>query len=203
LKTFSKIILLTFLFNSTVSCTEMDKKSDKKLSKKQIMLINGYSQMSSILKGMRLTDTLLFFKVESETIDDFATMLSKSGDNLIKEMNEFPKKTSWINLEQTGASEIQKRTLDAMQADRIKSYAPLAGLKNEIFERTLLLVTSGMLNQARSLAKTMQEIEDDPQRKAFLKRAFNAFDSLYNADVKILNEVYFKHDKFKGQLSKY
>lgn len=181
----------------------MDKKSDKKLSKKQIMLINGYSQMSSILKGMRLTDTLLFFKVESETIDDFATMLSKSGDNLIKEMNEFPKKTSWINLEQTGASEIQKRTLDAMQADRIKSYAPLAGLKNEIFERTLLLVTSGMLNQARSLAKTMQEIEDDPQRKAFLKRAFNAFDSLYNADVKILNEVYFKHDKFKGQLSKY
>jgi hypothetical protein len=197
LKTFSLLLAASFLFTACDSKSKTSSKSaEKNVSKNQTLLINGYSQMYQTLGAFKWTDELLAVKFNSKEVQDFGGRLDEAATKIGERLEYLQDSEKWLNLENTGASELQSKLFSSLTKERIKSYTPVVGLDGAIFERTFLLVGSGILNQMQHLTYVMLEVEEDEKRREFLEMAQKSFENLREEDLKLLNSKYFKHDKF-------
>jgi len=177
-------------------CAAKDASEKGTLSKSQTELVNGYSQIYQSLGAFTWADELLMVKRNSKRLQIFAERVSSSAKKIEEGLEGIEKNEKWIVLDQTGVNDFQKKMFSSMTDERIKSYAPLLGLKGPVFERTLLLVNSGLLNQMKHAVYVLIDVETDEQRLKFLNRTKQVFEELYDFNVKLLNKFYFKHDKF-------
>ena len=179
----------------TSSCNSQ-KDTSANLGGQRTLLVNGYSQMYRTTGVFTWTDELLLVKMNSKEIKDFGKRLDEAVTAIGKELEKLEISKEWLVLDKTGSSELQNKLLSSMTKERLKSYAPVVGLSGPIFERTLLLTTSGILNQMKHLTQVMLEVEKDKKRRKFLEMAKKSFENLRDEDLKLLNKVYFKHDQF-------
>jgi len=189
--------LLTFLLASLfTSCTPDKSTQDKKVDKDQTFLINGYSHMYKTLGAFEWTEELLLVKLNSKELKGLGERLDEASTKIRERLDRMKNTEAWLELENTGASDMQTELFASMTRERIKSYTPVLGLSEEIFERTFLLVASGILNQMKHLTYVMLEVEKDKKRIEFLEMAKESFEKLREEVLKLLNSKYFKHDKF-------
>ena len=70
--------------------------------------------------------------------------------------------------------------------------APLVGRSGAVFERSVLLSNSGLLDHSRHLCKAMADAEPDPNLKRLLLNAERHYSALYDEVVALLDQVHFK-----------
>ncbi len=161
------------------------------------MLNDGYSLLYQAVSGLRFSDELLIVKVETKpverVVDNVAAMASGLKDDLDRLAKDYPA----VRIDQKPLPEMEQRRRAAVTKDRLLSYAPLAGPSGPAFERTLLLSTSGALNQTLYLCQVMAEIEPDPQLKKFLQGAERKMARSYDQVVVLLNSDYFKDNTYR------
>lgn len=175
--------------------------SDSPLSDNQITILeNGYAQMYGGVKSLGWTDKIFLIRFETDAVEAFGTKLTDDAKDLQDDLEYLADVTPWLDLNNTGMPEIENMKLKAVQKDRLKSFLPIIGRSQPNFERTLLLSNSGVLNQMQHLSTVMLDIEVDPHRRDFLKKAHSTFVELYEDNVVLLNRDYFCHNK--GEESK-
>ena len=157
-------------------------------------LSHGYAQLHTMLGALAWTDDLLLFKLESDWLEDTAEDLAKTASSLDGRLERLAGKYPGVDLDDDGLPEIERRKRDAVRNDRLLSFAPMIGRTGANFERTLLLSTSGALNQMRHLCRVMLELETEPGLRGYLDDARRETDRLYARVVDLLEERYFRED---------
>lgn len=92
--------------------------------------------------------------------------------------------------------EIEQRKRESISSDTRKSLAPIVGKTGVAFERKLLLSASGALNQLKFKCQVMAARESVASLRQVLTNAGQRFAALYDEDVKLLNERYFRHNTY-------
>ncbi|MEO7854025.1 MAG: hypothetical protein ABIR94_17495 [Rubrivivax sp.] len=161
------------------------------------MLNEGYSLLYQAVSGLRFSDDLLLVKRESDRVEKVIGGVAALSDKLKADLERIAKNYPAVRIDLEPLPEMEQRKRSAVTKDRLKSYAQLVGLKGEAFERTLLLSTSGALNQTRTLCQVLAELEPQPELKRFLLDAAKSFDDRYEDVVVLLNQVYFKDNTYR------
>ena len=92
--------------------------------------------------------------------------------------------------------EVEKRKRESVSSATPRSQVPLVGKTGTAFERKLLLAASGALNKLMSQCRVMAEREPVDSLRQVLMDAEKHFAALYDEDVKLLNERYFRRNTY-------
>ena len=177
--------------NPTAGPTQAPAKRDNAL------LNDGYSLLYATVSGLRFSDDLLLVKFESDRLEKVIKDVSGYADTLKADLERVAKNYPAVRIDLKPLPEIEVEKRDAVNKDRLLSIAPVVGRSGPAFERTLLLSSSGALNQSQFLCQVMAEAEPDPNLKKLLLDAEKRFAGLYEEVVVLLNEVHFKHNTYK------
>ncbi|MEO5733141.1 MAG: hypothetical protein ABIN96_08800 [Rubrivivax sp.] len=161
------------------------------------LLNDGYSLLYEGVSGLRFSDDLLLVKFESDRLERVIKSVSSGASKLRADLQRIAKDYPAVQIDRKPLPEIEVEKRSAVNKDRLLSIAPLTGQGGPGFERTLLLSTSGALNQMQFLCQVMAEAEPDPNLRRFLTEAEQGFAKQYESVVELLNEVHFKHNTYK------
>ncbi len=161
------------------------------------LLNGGYSLLYSAVSGLRFSDDLLLVKFESERLNKVIKDVSTTADKMRSDLQRIAKDYPAVQIDRQPLPAIEVETRNAVNKDRLLSIAPVVGQSGPAFERTLLLSSSGALDQTRFLCQVMAESEPDPNLKRFLLDSEKQFARLYDQVVLLLNQVHFKQDPAK------
>lgn len=191
-----KLLLPFFLILSIISCNPQQ--SDKTgNSENQTLLTNGYSYIKTLLGGITLTDKVLYIRSESDLVDKYITKVAKAGRKIESELKSISEPSKWLVLNNSGQPKFQKMLLNSLTTENITNFLPVVGQSKDIFERTILLNTTGVLDQLNHSTGVLLKVETSKGRLEFLKRVKKDFGDLYLEGSKLLNSKYFKHSKYK------
>lgn len=161
------------------------------------LLNDGYSLLYATVSGLRFSDDLLLVKFESNRFEKVINDISAYSDKLKADLERVAKNYPAVRIDLQPLPEIEVEKRDAVNKDRLLSIAPVVGRSGPAFERTLLLSSSGALDQSRFLCRVMAEAEPDPNLRKLLQDAEKRFAGLYDEVVVLLNQVHFKHDTYR------
>ncbi len=161
------------------------------------LLNDGYSLLYAGVSGLRFSDELLLVKFESNRLERVIKSVSDGASKMRADLQRVAKDYPAVQIDRQPLPEIEVEKRSAVNKDRLLSIAPLTGQSGAGFERTLLLSTSGALNQMQFLCQVMAEAEPDPNLKRFLTDAEQRFAKQYEDVVVLLNEVHFKHNTYR------
>lgn len=158
------------------------------------LLNDGYSLLYSAVSGLRFSDDLLLVKFESDRLKKVIGDIASTSDRLRAELQRIARDYPAVQIDRDPLPAIEVAKRSAVNKDRLLSIAPVVGQSGPGFERTLLLSSSGALDQTRFLCQVMAQSEPDPNLKRFLLSAEQQFAGLYDAVVLLLNQDHFKHN---------
>ena len=156
------------------------------------VLSHGYAQLYDAASGLRWLDEFLLVKTESAPTHQAIRELAEYSSRLKRELEELARANPSISLQDDGLPLLERNKRKALQADRAKSLAPLAGARGSDFERTLLLTQSGVLNQLRFLAQAIADAETDTERRQYVTGVRQELDRLYARIVRLLDKEFFR-----------
>ena len=191
-----RLLLLLVSACLLAGCASVPSDSGPKGSAKRDneLLNDGYSLLYSAVSGLRFSDDLLLVKFESDRLQKVITDISKTSDKLRADLQRIAKNYPAVQIEHQPLPPIEVDKRAAVNKDRLLSIAPVVGQSGPGFERTLLLSSSGALDQSRFLCRVMAESEPDANLKRFLLESEQQFARLYDEVVLLLNQVHFKHN---------
>ncbi len=174
-----------------------DRESTTPAKRDNSLLNDGYSILYETVSGLRFSDDLLLVKFESDRLEKVIKDVSSYSDTVKADLERIARDYPAVRIDRKPLPAIEVEKRDAVNKDRLLSIAPLIGRSGPVFERTLLLSSSGSLDQTRFLCQVMAASEPDPNLKLFLLGAEKRFAALYDEVVVLLNRVHFKHDTYK------
>lgn len=179
---------------SPVQERQMSGDDSSQANEERTILSNGYAQLYDGFNKMAWTDEIFLVRIESDVVDDFGSRLSEVATELSAALEALQAQegAGWIDLEETGLPEVSLRTINSSDRDRLLSFAPFFGRDRENFERTLLLSASGGLNHLLHLTEVLLDAETDAERLNFLEGTKSRLSELYERDIEILEEIYFR-----------
>ena len=155
------------------------------------ILNEGYSIFYSTLDGLSKFDLVFLVKSEAKPVHDVTTAVTDYADTLKATLDRVARDYPAVDIELDPLPVIEQRTRGGMTKDRLVSFAPFVGLTGESFDRRMLQVLEGTLNNLRFMAKALADEEPEPSLKQIATTAHNRFEQLYTEVLNMLDEKYF------------
>lgn len=175
---------------------QQEQKAEQQRQMTRLELNQGYSLLYQAAGSLSNTDKAFYVKVESDRVQKVVTDASDYASKLKADLERIAKDYPAVKIDLDPLPEIEKRKRASISKDTLKSLAPFVGKTGPAFERKLLLSVAGALDQLEFQCKVMADEEPVDSLRKFLRQAQSKFGQLYEADVKLLNQVYFKHDTY-------
>lgn len=161
-------------------------------SRDQRTILNeGYSILYSTLDGLSKFDLVFVVKSESQPVNDLTTEVTEYAETLKATLERVARDYPAVDIELEPLPVMEQRTRSGMTNDRIKSFAPIVGLKGEAFERRILQAVEGTLNNVRFMAQALAEEEPEPSLKQIATTAHTRLEDLYQRVLAMLDDKYF------------
>jgi len=185
-------VLLILIAGIVGGCSSDSKPKHKAEEQDQRAILNeGYSLLYHDLSGLSRVHLIFFVKTESEAVRKVTREVTDYAKTLGKKLEYVAKNYPAVNLNLDPVPVMEERTRKAMIKDRLRSVAPVVGLKGESFNRRMLQTLEGALNHNRFLCKVLAEEEPEPSLKQILANAQAEFDRLYAKVLDLLLETYY------------
>ena len=158
----------------------------------------GYSLLYDAVSGLQHGDRAFYVKFESDPAQRVVSRVADYAAALTADLERVEREFPAVDIRQQPLPLLERRKRQALRNSNLKRLAPVVGETGPAFERTLLLSTSGALNQLRFHAQVMAQLETDPALQSILRDAEQQFAALYVDVVELLNAQYFRHDTFEA-----
>ena len=155
------------------------------------MLNEGYSIFYSTVDGLSKFDLVLLVKSETKPVNEVTTAVTDYADTLKATLDRVARDYPAVNIKLDPLPVIEQRTRGGMTNDRLLSFAPVAGLTGESFDRRMLQALEGTLNNLRFMAKALADEEPEPSLKQIATTAHSRLEQLYQRVLAMLDETYF------------
>src|SRR5262245_36330092 len=109
------------------------------------VLNEGYSIFYDTVDGLSMFDMVLVVKSETDAVDEVTTAVTDYADRLKATLERVARDYPAVDIELEPLPVMERRTRSGMTTDRIKSFAPVMGLKGESFDRRMLQSLEGTL----------------------------------------------------------
>ena len=162
------------------------------LSQQRLLLSEGYSILYEDASNLDLVGLILYFKAESDEVDELVTALGEFGGELKLDLERIARDYPGVRIDLDPLPEMEKRKRLAIATGRAKYFAPLIGRSGREYERTVLLSFSNGVNHERHLCQVMAEEEPDAGLKKFLLDTEKRYSDLYDRIQELLENEYFK-----------
>lgn len=175
-------------------------KAEKKQDESQFTrqdLNEGYSLLYMAVGSLSSTDKAFYVKFESDAVEKVIGDTSDYAAKLQADLERISEDYPAVKIDLDPLPVMEKRKRAAISSDTLKSLAPIVGKSGPAFERKLLLSSAGALVQLEFQCQVMAMHEPVESLRAVLNDAQARFGELYEAQVKLLNEVYFKHNTYE------
>jgi hypothetical protein len=156
----------------------------------------GYSLLYDSASSLSDVQKVFYIKVESDPVERVIGEISDYAAALQADLERIAQDYPAVRIDLDPLPELEKRKRESISSDTRKSLAPLVGKTGTAFERKLLLAASGALNQLMFQCRVMAEREPVDSLRQVLLDAEKRFAALYDEDVKLLNERYFRHNTY-------
>lgn len=183
-----------FKDNNSASA-EQEKRQEQHMTRQE--LNEGYSLLYMAADSLSGTNKALYVKVESDRVQKVVVSASDFAGELKSDLERVAKDYPAVKINLDPLPVIEKRKRSSLSSEMVKSLAPVAGKTGAAFERKLLLSSAGVLVQLQFQCEVMAEQEPVDSLRKFLTDSGQRFRELYEAEVKLLNEVYFKHNVYE------
>jgi len=191
----TSVALVIGLAGFAGACVSDDAPQQKADVKDQRAILNeGYSILYTNISNMSRFDLIFLVKSEAEAVNEMTTKVTDYADSLKKTLEGVARDYPAVNILLDPVPVIEQRTRSAITKDRLVTFAPLVGLKNESFDRRMLQSLEGMLNQLRFLTRAIADEEPEPGLKTIAENAHAKFEQLYNQVLEMLREKYYIND---------
>jgi hypothetical protein len=185
----SRLLLACLVAGLAACAADGPARSDDPRKTRQI-LAEGYSLLYSDLKGLDRAELVLYFKEESDDVDEMATEISDFAARVRKDLERLSKAYPAARIDLDPMPEIEKRKRASMMKARVKDYAPWIGKTGKPFERSLLGQLRSGLAQQSHLCKVLAEIEPEPGLRDFLLDSQKAFDRHFERLDRFIDKRY-------------
>jgi hypothetical protein len=155
------------------------------------ILNEGYSLLYSELNNASKVDLLFLVKSEAQPVNEVTTAVTAYVDTLKATLERVARGYPAVDIELDPIPVMEQRKREGITKDRLMSFAPVAGLKDENFDRRVLQTLEGMLNQLRFLTKAIAEEEPEPSLKQIATTAQKKFEQLYGQVLAMLTDKYY------------
>ena len=155
------------------------------------ILNEGYSIFYNTVDDLTKFDLIFLVKSESEPVNEVTTAVTDYADTLKATLDRVARDYPAVNIELDPLPVIEQRTRGGVTKDRLLSFAPVVGLTGESFDRRMLQVLEGTLNQLRFMAEALADEEPEPSLKQIATTAHSRFEELYARVLNMLDEKYF------------
>lgn len=155
------------------------------------ILNEGYSLLYKQLNDLSKVHLIFLVKSEAKPVNEVTTAVTEYVDSLKSTLDRVAKDYPAVNIALDPLPVMEQRTREGITKDRILSFAPIVGLTGESFDRRMLQVLEGTLNQLRFLTKALADEEPEPSLKQIATAAHNKFEQLYERVLDMLTEKYF------------
>jgi hypothetical protein len=155
------------------------------------ILNEGYSILYSDLDDLSKADLIFLVKSETKPVEEVTTAVTEYAAALKRTLDRVAKDYPAVDIALDPMPVMEQRKRGAITKDRLSSFAPVAGLRGESFDRRMLQTLEGALNQLRFLTKALADEEPEPSLKQIATTAHNRFEELYGRVVAILDEKYY------------
>jgi len=155
------------------------------------ILNEGYSIFYSTVDDLTKFDLVFLVKSEAKPVHDVTIAVTEYADTLKATLDRVARDYPAIDMKLDPLPVIEQRTRGGMTKDRLVSFAPFVGLKGESFDRRMLQVLEGTLNNLRFMAKALADEEPEPSLKQIATAAHDKFEQLYGQVLNMLDEKYF------------
>jgi|AntDeeMinimDraft_5_1070356.scaffolds.fasta_scaffold01144_5 hypothetical protein len=175
--------------------TDADSKAQRQANRDALNA--GYSLLYDSVSSLSDVSKVFYVKVESDDVQRVIGDVSDYAAALQADLERIAKDYPAVKIDLDPLPEIEKRKRASISSDTRQSLAPIVGKTGAAFERKLLLSASGALNQLKFKCQVMAAREPVASLRQVLTDAENRFAALYDEDVKLLNERYFRHDTYE------
>jgi hypothetical protein len=140
---------------------------------------------------MSKVDLIFLVKAEAEPVNELTTTVTDYADALKKTLERAAKDYPALNIALDPVPVMEQRTRSAIAKNRLLTFAPIVGLKDESFDRRMLQTLEGMLNHLRFLTEALADEEPEPGLKRIAADAHTRFEQLYDRVLGMLREKYY------------
>jgi len=190
----SRAVFTLMLAGLAAGCASLGTAREKplNLSQQRLLLSEGYSILYEDASNLDLVGLILYFKAESDEVDELVTALGEFGGELKLDLERIARDYPGVRIDLDPLPEMEKRKRFAIATGRAKYFAPLIGRGGREYERTVLLSFSNGVNHERHLCQVMAEEEPDAGLKKFLLDTEKRYSDLYDRIQELLENEYFK-----------
>ncbi len=143
----------------------------------------GYGLLHELVSKQKDVSKILIIKKEKSDLHAVIKEISAVSHEATKRLEAFAAQDKSITLKSKGLPWVEEKTRASIESARTKQ---LLGSSKRKFELELLLTQSEALTYGTHLAKSLAQIETEPQRRDYLTQLSGQLDGLY---VKVLNLI--------------
>jgi hypothetical protein len=153
------------------------------------VLSYGYALLYEMVRTERFADKMLLVKSASEDVKRIVGRIADHSADAKARLEQLAKDYPAIRIDRDVLPEVQVNMLHSLETEQVKDVLSRSG---KDFERTLVVVLVGFVQQERHLARAMVDEETDANRRRFWSDTQRRFDAEYADALALLERRYFR-----------
>ena len=172
-----------------VGCSTVHEHAEQTARGGRPVLSYGYALLYEMLRTQRFADKILLVKSESDDVKHIVGRIADHAANDKARLEQIAKDYPAIRIDSDVLPEVQVNLLHSLEKEQVKDVLSKSG---KDFERTLVIVLVGFVQQERHLARAMVDAETDANRRRFWTDTQRRFDAEYADALALLERRYFR-----------
>jgi hypothetical protein len=181
--------LVSLVLAALVGCSAAHEHADETARGGRPVLSYGYALLYEMVRTERFADKILLVKSESDEVKRIVGRIADHAADSKTRLEQIAKGYPAIRIDSDALPEVQVRMLRSLETEQVKDVLSRSG---KDFERTLLVVLVGFVQQERHLARVMVDAETDANRRRFWTDTQRRFDAEYADALALLERRYFR-----------
>ena len=172
-----------------VGCSTAHRPADEPGRGGRPVLSYGYALLYEMVRTQRFADKILLVKSESEDVKRIVGRIADHAADTKTRLEQLAKEYPAIRIDSDVLPEVQVHMLHSLETEQVKDVLSRSG---KDFERTLIIVLVGFVQQERHLARAMVDAETDANRRRFWTDTQRRFDAEHADALALLERRYFR-----------
>jgi len=181
--------ILALVLAVLVGCSTAHQHAEEPKHGERPVLSYGYALLYEMVRTQRFADKILLVKSESDEVKRIVGRIADHAADDKTRLEQIARDYPAIRIDSDVLPEVQVNMLHSLEKEQVKDVLSKSG---KDFERTLIIVLVGFVQQERHLARAMVDAETDANRRRFWTDTQRRFDAEYADALALLERRYFR-----------